>query len=111
MTVTFKGFNTHPGYAKGRMINAIKLAAEFIERLPQDRLSPETTDGYDGYVHPYVLDASVDRTSVKLLIRDFSTAGLEEKETFVEQLARGVVSAHEGAAVEIRIAESYRNMR
>jgi tripeptide aminopeptidase len=111
MTVTFKGFNTHPGYAKGRMINAIKIAAEFIERLPKDRLSPETTDGYDGYVHPYVLDASVDRTSVKLLIRDFSTAGLEEKETFVEQLAREVVSAHEGAAVEIRIAESYRNMR
>ncbi len=111
MTITFKGFNTHPGYAKGRMINAIKLAAEFIDRLPKDRLSPETTEGYDGYVHPYVLDASVDRTSVKLLIRDFSTTGLEEKETFVEQLAREVVAGHEGASVEIRIAESYRNMR
>jgi tripeptide aminopeptidase len=111
MTISFKGFNTHPGYAKGRMVNAIKLAAEFIDRLPKDRLSPETTDGYDGYVHPYVMEASVDRTSVKLLIRDFSTAGLEEKETFVEQLAREVVSGHEGASVEIRIAESYRNMR
>jgi tripeptide aminopeptidase len=111
MNITFKGFNTHPGYAKGRMVNAIKLAAEFIDRLPKDRLSPETTEGYEGYVHPYVMEASVDRTSVKLLIRDFSTTGLEEKETLVEQLAREVISRHEGASVEIRIAESYRNMR
>jgi len=111
MTVTFKGFNTHPGYAKGRMVNAIKLAADFISRLPKDRLSPETTDGHEGYVHPYVMDASVDRTSVRILIRDFSTAGLEEKETFVEELARKVVAEHPGAAVEIMISESYRNMR
>ena len=53
MTVTFHGFNTHPGYAKGRLINAIKIAAAFIDRLPADRLSPETTDGHDGFVHPY----------------------------------------------------------
>ena len=111
MTITFRGFNTHPGYAKGRMVNAIKLAAELIERLPKDRLSPETTDGYDGYVHPYVMEASVDRTSVKLLIRDFSSEKLEEKEASLEQLAREVVATHERASVEIRIAESYRNMR
>jgi len=111
MTITFKGFNTHPGYAKGRMVNAVKLAAEFIARLPPDRLSPETTEGYEGYVHPYLLDASVDRTSVKLLIRDFSTGGLEEKEAMAERLAREVIADHKGASVEIRIAESYRNMR
>jgi tripeptide aminopeptidase len=111
MTVTFKGFNTHPGYAKGRMINAIKLASEFIARLPKDRLSPETTDGYDGYVHPYHLDSSVDRTAVRLLIRDFTAGGLEEKEAFVEQLAHDVAEAHAGAVVEIRIEEAYRNMR
>ena len=64
MTFTFQGFNTHPGYAKGRMVNAIKVAADFISRLPEDRLSPETTDGYEGYVHPYVVTASVERTSV-----------------------------------------------
>jgi tripeptide aminopeptidase len=111
MTVTFKGFNTHPGYAKGRMVNALKLASDFISRLPKDRLSPETTDGYEGYVHPSVMDAAVERTSVRILIRDFSTAGLEEKETFVEELARAIVSEHEGAGVEIMISESYRNMR
>lgn len=111
MTLTFKGFNTHPGYARGKMVNAVKLAAAFIARLPEDRLSPETTDGYEGYVHPYLLDASVDRTSVKLLVRDFTSEGLEQKEAFVEQLARDVVAAHPSASVEIRIAESYRNMR
>ena len=52
-TVTFNGFNTHPGYAKGRMVNAIKAAAAFVDRLPADALSPETTDGYEGFVHPY----------------------------------------------------------
>ena len=98
MTVTFKGFNTHPGYAKGRMVNAIKLAADFIARLPEDRLSPETTDGYDGYVHPYV-DRRVGRPhGVRLLIRDFAAAGLEEKEAIVEELAREVVADYPQAS-------------
>ena len=111
MTVTFQGFNTHPGFAKGRMVNAIKLAARFIERLPADRLSPETTDGRDGFVHPYVVQASVDRTSVKLLIRDFVTAALKEKEAWLESLAREVVAGVAGASVECVVEESYRNMR
>src|SRR5262245_53582531 len=55
MTLTFHGFNTHPGYAKGRLVNAIKVAASFIDRLPKGELSPETTDGYDGFVHPYIV--------------------------------------------------------
>src|SRR5689334_573685 len=66
MTLTFKGFNTHPGYAKGRMVNAIRLAGRFLDRLPGATLSPETTDGYEGFVHPYQMDASVDRTRVKV---------------------------------------------
>jgi tripeptide aminopeptidase len=111
MTVTFRGFNTHPGYAKGRMVNAIRLAADFIALLPRDRLSPETTDGYDGYVHPYVVDASVERTSVKVLIRDFATAGLKEKEAMVEALATQAVANEPRASVSIEIEESYRNMR
>ena len=113
ITVTFKGFNTHPGYAKGRMVNAIKLAAEFIARLPAGPLSPETTDGYEGYVHPYQVDASVDRTSVRLLVRDFVTAGLKEKEAFVERLAREVIAPTRSASAgsKLPIEESYRNMR
>lgn len=110
LTVTFQGRNTHPGYAKGSMINSIKIAADFITRLPQD-MSPEMTDGYQGYVHPYVINASVEKTSVKLLIRDFKTPGLQEKEDFLEKLARETVADWPGATVEIKVEESYRNMR
>src|SRR4030095_10710467 len=80
ITLTFRGFNTHPGFAKGRMVNAIQLAARFIDRVPPDRLCPETTDGREGFVHPYVVQAGVDRTAVKLIVRDFDAAGLQEKE-------------------------------
>jgi tripeptide aminopeptidase len=111
MTFTFRGFNTHPGYATGRMVNAIKLAARFIERLPGDRLSPETTGGREGFVHPYVVDAAVDRTSVKLLIRDFDSAQLAAKEEWLRGLAADVVRDVPGASVEDKVEESYRNMR
>jgi tripeptide aminopeptidase len=111
MTITFHGFNTHPGFGKGKLINSIKIAADFISRLPKDSLSPETTDGYEGYVHPYVVNASVDKTSVKLLIRDFVTAALKEKEDFLEKLARETVADWPGATFEAKVEESYRNMR
>jgi tripeptide aminopeptidase len=111
MTVTFQGFNTHPGYARGRMVNAIKVAAAFVNSLPHDRLSPETTGGMDGFVHPYILEASVDRTRVKLIIRDFHTPGLQEKERIVEGLARTAAERYPGALVECTIEEQYRNMK
>jgi tripeptide aminopeptidase len=111
MTITFHGFNTHPGYAKHRMINAIKIAARFIDRLPQESMSPETTDGHDGFVHPYVVQAGVERTSVKLLIRDFVTSGLKRKELAMEALARIVAADWPGSKVDVAIEESYRNMR
>ncbi|HEX4823698.1 MAG TPA: peptidase T [Candidatus Polarisedimenticolaceae bacterium] len=111
MTITFQGFNTHPGYAKGKMVNAIKVAADFIGRLPKDGLSPEKTDGYEGYVHPYVMTPSVDKTSVKLLIRDFKDAGLGEKEAWLEKLAKETVRDWPGSTVECKVEESYRNMK
>ncbi|MGB5290195.1 MAG: peptidase T [Lysobacterales bacterium] len=111
INVTFHGFNTHPGFAKGKMVNAIKVAAEFIGRLPKDGLSPETTGGYEGFVHPYVMDAGVESTSVKLLVRDFNTPKLQEMEQVVEQLALEAVTVYPGASVEINVEESYRNMK
>ena len=111
ITVTFHGFNTHPGFAKGRMVNAIKVAADFITRLPPEGLSPETTSGYEGFVHPYMVDASVEQTSVKLLVRDFVTAKLKEMEQLVEQLAAEAIAAHPGSRVEVEVQESYRNMK
>jgi tripeptide aminopeptidase len=111
MSITFRGFNTHPGFAKGRMVNAIKLAARFIDRLPADRLSPETTEALEGFVHPYVVQASVDRTTVKLLVRDFVTTGLAHKERWLEALAQEIVASVPGASAESRVEQSYRNMR
>ena len=111
MTVTFEGFNTHPGFAKGQMINAIKIAADFLSRLPKDRLSPETTEKREGFVHPYVVDAAVEKTSVKFLIRDFVTAELKTKEDFLEKLAKETVAAWPGASVTCKVEESYRNMK
>ena len=111
MTITFRGFNTHPGYAKGKMVNAIKVAADFIARLPTGELSPETTEGHDGYVHPYVVHASVEKTSVKLLIRDFDAVGLKEKASFLQALAGEAVLDWPGASFESHVEESYRNMK
>lgn len=111
ISITFKGFNTHPGFAKGRMVNAIKLAARFIDRLPPDRLSPETTAGREGFVHPYVMQAGVDRTTVKFIVRDFMTAALHEKEAWLTALAQEVVAGVPGASVEVKVDEQYRNMR
>jgi len=111
MTFTFQGRNTHPGYAKGAMVNAVKVAADFLSRLPREGMSPETTDGREGYVHPYVIDASVDRTAVRLLIRDFRTAGLAEKESLLTRLAEQAVAAWPGATFTAEVEESYRNMR
>lgn len=111
ITFAFRGFNTHPGYAKGRMVNAIKLAARFIDRLPPDRLSPETTSLREGFVHPYAMQAAVDRTTVKLIVRDFDTAALLEKESWLRTLAQGVVAEVPGASVDVQVEEQYRNMR
>src|SRR6185369_2832385 len=75
-----------------------------------ERLSPETTSGYEGYVHPYQMEASVDRTSVRVLLRDFATAALREQQALVEAIARAV--AHEtGTRVVFEVSEQYRNMR
>ena len=111
ISVTFHGFNTHPGFAKGKMVNAIKVAADFIDRLPKNGLSPETTEAYEGFVHPYMMDAGVESTSVKLLVRDFNTSKLQDMEQLVEQLALKAVAAHPGSQAEINVEESYRNMK
>jgi tripeptide aminopeptidase len=109
MTLTFVGFNTHPGYAKNRLINAVKVAADFITRLPRE-MSPEATEGYEGFVHPYVVQGGGEKATVRFIVRDFRTAALKDKEEMLERLARDAASRY-GARVEVSIEEQYRNMR
>ena len=109
MTLTFVGFNTHPGYAKDRLVNAIKAAGDFLAQLPRE-MSPEHTDGHEGFVHPYVLQGGVEKTTVRFIVRDFRTPALKEKEQLLERLAIDAASRH-GARVEVAIEEQYRNMR
>ncbi len=111
MTVVFHGFNTHPGYAKGRMVNAIRAAAAFVAELPHDRLSPETTEGYEGYVHPFIIDGGVEQVRVRVLLRDFETAALARHRALVERAANAAAARVPGVRVETAVEESYRNMR
>jgi tripeptide aminopeptidase len=111
MTVTFCGFNTHPGYAKGHLVNAIKAAAAFINTLPVDGLSPETTSDREGFVHPYAMSAGVDRTSVRFIVRDFDTSGLRAKQDLLAALAERAAARFPGTRVEVAVEEQYRNMR
>jgi len=111
MSLTFQGRNTHPGFAHGTMVNAVKVAADFVSRLPKDALAPETTREREGFVHPNDMIASVDRTTVRFIIRDFETAGLAVKEDFLRELARETVDEWPGSSVTVEVKESYRNMR
>jgi tripeptide aminopeptidase len=111
VNVTFRGRNTHPGLATGTMVNSIKVAADFIAKLPRNGLAPETTGNRDGFVHPNDVVASVDQTTVKFIVRDFHTAALAEKEAMLRTLAAEAVAAWPGSSVTVEVREQYRNMR
>lgn len=109
--VIIKGVSTHPGDAKGKMVSAIKLAAEFVEQLPKDKLSPESTEGREGFVHPVKISGSVEQATIEFIIRDFETAKLKEYENLLEELVKKVVASHAGAAYSFEVHEQYRNMK
>lgn len=111
LIVNFHGVNVHPGYAKNKMINAVKLAATFLEQLPKDALSPETTEKREGYVHPHQFQGNVELATIKFLVRDFTTEGLKEKEKYLQELAEQVVAPYPRAAVDFKLEEYYRNMK
>ncbi len=105
------GVNVHPGYAKNKLVNSIKIAAEIIDRLPKDSLSPETTEKREGYIHPNNMSGGVEKTEIKFLIRDFTVEGLKEKEKLLRQIMDEVLKNHPKASAEFNVSESYRNMR
>ncbi|GAB4328417.1 MAG: peptidase T [Calditrichia bacterium] len=111
VSMVIHGVNMHPGYAKGKLVSGIKIAAEIIHRLPKTTLSPETTEKREGYIHPHVLNAAVERAEMKFLIRDFTVEGLKEKENFLKEIVDHVLKDYPKATVEFKVDESYRNMK
>lgn len=108
--VTFHGKSAHPGYAKGKMINAIRLAAEFVQMLPQDEWCPESTSGRQGFVHSTSIEGQMEKAVVKFIVRDFETAMLAQHEARLEKLAQSVIEKHPGSHYEFVVMEQYRNM-
>ena len=108
-TVTFRGVSTHPGTAKDVMVNAIRALADFVMRLPTD-MRPETTEGRVGFLHPYAGTLDVERSAVKVILRDFEQAALDAKERLVRDLATAVMRDVPGVRVDVAVVEQYRNM-
>ena len=109
-TVTITGINVHPGYAKDKLVSAIKGAAMFVELLPQ-HMTPETTEKREGYLHPISISGGVEKVEMKIILRDFDEEPLRYQRVILEQIAKRVTDAFPGMAVDLKYAESYRNMR
>jgi tripeptide aminopeptidase len=111
VTVTFYGVSTHPGYAKDKLVNALKLAAAFLELLPKHGFSPETTQGREGFVHPVQLNGIAEKATVSFIVRDFNTEKLKEYEDFLREKAQEALERYPGARAEFQVKEQYRNMK
>ena len=109
--VTIHGRSVHPGTAKGKLVNAVKLAAELVDGLPAGRLSPETTEEREGYVHPHRISGNAEEAIVDFIVRDHDDALLEEHTQLLRTLANGIAEREPRAHVEIEERDSYRNMR
>jgi tripeptide aminopeptidase len=107
--VTVTGVNIHPSIGKGRMVNAIRVASDFINAMPAD-VSPECTDGRDGFMHPYVMDGGVAQSTIKVLLRDFETNQLVAYADQLKRLADEVAAKHAGSNIDVQIVKQYRNM-
>lgn len=111
ITVYFHGIAAHPGSAKGKMINAIKLAGEFVASLPKEKLAPEVTEGREGFVHPVRISGTAELAQVDFIIRDFETQKLGEHEFLLQHLADEIVLKYPGARTTYEVKEQYRNMK
>jgi tripeptide aminopeptidase len=108
--ITIHGVIAHPGSAKGKMVNAIKLVSEFVASLPKDALAPEVTEGIQGFVHPTDIKGGAEVASVKLIIRDFDTSKLEEHQQVLRQLLDALMVNYPKAKYDFKVTEQYRNM-
>jgi tripeptide aminopeptidase len=108
--VTITGVNIHPAIAKGRMVNAVRIAGAFLERMPWKELSPETTSDRAGFLHPYKIDGGVASASIRILLRDFDTPQLAVKARMLQLIAEVLMTEHPGAKIDVKVTPQYRNM-
>ncbi|MBK6527819.1 MAG: peptidase T [Crocinitomicaceae bacterium] len=109
--VTIHGISAHPGYAKGKMKHAIKIASEFVDELPKDSWSPETTTGREGFVHPTSISGVLEKATIGFIIRDHETAKLKVYEDRLQEILEKVVAKYPGVTSEFKVKEQYRNMK
>jgi tripeptide aminopeptidase len=107
--ISVQGINIHPAIAKDRLVNAIRIAADYVERLPRE-LSPEQTEGRDGFVHPYSIEGGVAKCTVRMILRDFETDRLTEYAQLLEQTAADVQADWPGSQIVVEIRKQYRNL-
>lgn len=110
-TVTIHGVSAHPGYAKDKLVNSLKIAGEFLDALPKGEWSPETTEGAQGYVHPISMKGIAEKTTIDFIVRDFTTPKLEEHEARLKKILDEIMANYPKAKAEFVITEQYRNMR
>ncbi len=109
--LTINGISAHPGFAKGKMENAIKIASAIVASLPDNKLSPETTQGREGFVHPVSVNGMLEQATIKFIIRDFSEEGLHGKERWLKGLTEEVMKAYPRSTFDFKVVEQYRNMK
>jgi tripeptide aminopeptidase len=111
VTITIEGVSTHPGFAKGRMEHAIKIAAAIVDNLPKTGCSPETTEGRQGFLHPTGISGVLETATLDLIVRDFTEAGLKEKEVLLENIVRQVMQDFPRSTYRMQVKQQYRNMK
>lgn len=110
-TITITGVSAHPGYAKGKMEHAIKIAAAIVERLPKEGCSPETTSGKQGFLHPVGIEGALEQATLSFIVRDFTEEGLKEKEILLETIVKDVMKDFPRSTYKFEVREQYRNMK
>ena len=110
-TITITGVSAHPGYAKGKMEHAIKIAAAIVERLPKEGCSPETTSGKHGFLHPVGIEGALEQATLSFIVRDFTEEGLKEKEVLLESIVKDVMKDYPRSTYKFEVREQYRNMK
>lgn len=110
-TITINGVITHPGYAKNKLVNALKIAGAVLDALPKNEWSPETTEGREGFVHPVSVNGISEKATIQFIVRDFVTAELANHHTRLKKIAEDIVAKHTGSTMQYDVQEQYRNMK